>query len=867
MLLFVVPALFGHAAIAQDNLLQNYPLRVLAAHQMIGGHLPLYNPLANSGTPLLGGLNAGAFYPLEVLYLFLPSIAAWVINLIAIYATCALGMYSLCRWHGVRSSAAFLAAAAYTYAGTMMGQMVHLAVVQGFALLPWLVLTELVVLRSLLGVGAETPWRRALHDAVPAVVGFAAIWALTFLSGEPRAIAEVELVSLVVVVVELVLHTGVARATWRGRLLVLGANALGLLWGAAIALAQLLPGWAFISQSERANEGYAFFGSGSLVVRWSALLLNPDLFGGNGSLGTKSYFTNYNLAEVTGYATLLGLCAVVALVVLALSRRTRTGLRPMVVYAVLLIVGLFATWGYYTPIGHLFHWLPLFGKTRLPSRNLVVVDLGVAVILGWWLDRVFTHRFDDAALTGRRRWAVAAPAGVAGALTIAVMIWPVQIERWFGTRVHPEFARLMTASFVPQAVIALATFAALIIGLTRPRARRVLISLFVADLLFFNVMTDVGFATGSSSALPTRATSAAVLGTTGRYAIVDPGQSNFGVMETLGAPNLNVFSNLPSVQGYGSLVSNRYGAITGTHPMLALDACQLGQGTFRQLRLATLVISPTALAQVVPGALPFKWCRPIPIEATARRYFGTMHDVSEIFLSGWRHHSIASAPVTVQLINGTGQAVGALLTLRGRFHETVTLPTPIAAAGFIASAPGGVRLASSSIVATESGRAVRLRLNSPFQVPLASPAWRLVATTPFYSVFRATSVQPAQWLEGDAAGSAITHTSNQPWGDELITVRATRDVALVRSVAWLAGWRATATSVDSTNSRSLRVLRHGLIQGVAVPPGNWIIHFHYHAPYIELGLVVSIAALALFLLVVIVIVRPKVRRWISGNVT
>ena len=57
---------------------------------------------------------------------------------------------------------------------------------------------------------------------------------------------------------------------------------VGAAWGAAISLAQLLPGWAFITQSQRSNEGYSFFGSGSLAVKWTALLFDQELFGGNG---------------------------------------------------------------------------------------------------------------------------------------------------------------------------------------------------------------------------------------------------------------------------------------------------------------------------------------------------------------------------------------------------------------------------------------------------------------------------------------------------------------------------------------------------------------------------------------------------------
>ncbi len=68
-LLFVLPALAGHPAIVADNLIQNFPLRALAGRQLAGGHLPLMNPFADSGTPLLGGLNAGALYPTTLFFL------------------------------------------------------------------------------------------------------------------------------------------------------------------------------------------------------------------------------------------------------------------------------------------------------------------------------------------------------------------------------------------------------------------------------------------------------------------------------------------------------------------------------------------------------------------------------------------------------------------------------------------------------------------------------------------------------------------------------------------------------------------------------------------------------------------------------
>ena len=160
LFIFIVPALFGHPAIQGDNIIQNFPLRVLSGRQIASGHLPLFNPYANSGTPLLGGLNAGALYPLTLLFVFITPIAAWILNLIAVYVTASLGMYALLRWHGLRSLSSLAAALSYAYTGAMIGQIVHVGVVQGFSFIPWAVLILVSLSRRLRRLDGSPNWWR-----------------------------------------------------------------------------------------------------------------------------------------------------------------------------------------------------------------------------------------------------------------------------------------------------------------------------------------------------------------------------------------------------------------------------------------------------------------------------------------------------------------------------------------------------------------------------------------------------------------------------------------------------------------------------------------------------------------------------------
>jgi uncharacterized membrane protein YfhO len=96
------------------------------------------------------------------------------------------------------------------------------------------------------------------------------------------------------------------------------------------------------------------------------------------------------------------------------------------------------------------------------------------------------------------------------------------------------------------------------------------------------------------------------------------------------------------------------------------------------------------------------------------------------------------------------------------------------------------------------------------------------------------------------------------WGDEWVTVDAdSQEVDLVRSSAWLPGWRATAVNEATGQSKALTVKRHDLVQVVTVPPGSWRVHFHYHAPFIGIGLICSVIGVALLGITLVVLRRQR----------
>ena len=833
-LLFAGPALLGHPAISADNLIQNYPLRVLTGQQFRTGHLPLLNPLANSSTPLLGGMNAGSFYPATLLFIFLPPLLAWVLNLIIVYLTAALGLFFLLRWHNLRTLAAAIAAFVFAYSGSMMGQMVHLGVIQGFSLLPWVLLALLSMAKAVRDTNDAT-WRAMARAVAPGVLSVAALWGLACLSGEPRAIAEFELVTLIVAPTIVLVHSSCQPRRWRERVVYLIAVGVGVSWGVAMSLAQLLPGWSFIAQSQRSSISYGFFGAGSLAVRWTLTLFDQTIAGSNGLLGQPVFFTNYNLPEVTGYVGVLALVAVFSF----LGRMTRRGWRgddrDYVIYVVVIVVGLLASWGGFTPLGHLFQHIPLFGSTRLQSRNIVLVDLGATVLLGWLLDRLIAG--DLSSFERRRRWLSVAPAVATVALCVAMLAWGPTIARWMGaTTAYAGLARHEVLMLVGQLGIA----GALCYLLLRMRAHEQVVKwlcvVTVVDVIVFMIFCATGLTSGNLNPMPSRAGALPVLGSKGRFALIDPTGGHSGAFESLGAPNQNVFTGIPSVQGYGSLIDSLYGNVTNTHPLFSIGACQLARGTFKQLRLSVLAISSDQLATPVTSPTPHPtWCYPLHSQRSTARFFGTSLDVATLTLQGENGAIVSTGTVTAQLFNARGRAIGSPLSLDGASTMTFAFAgQSLEAAGVRFVAPLGGHFYSTTV--TTRGSSASFRLNNGYQQALSTMWWTINHTMGTITFFDALHIRNSAWLGADTRPSKILKIEDASWGDSWITVHAVTPTVLKRSDEWIPGWRATAVNATTGTSEALHVVRSGLIMQVTVPTGTWKVYFHYHAPYLALGL-------------------------------
>ncbi|HEY6427601.1 MAG TPA: hypothetical protein VIX84_10230 [Acidimicrobiales bacterium] len=873
LLAFVVPALFGAPALSGDNLIQNFPLRAFSGQLLRHGHLPLWNQFAWSGSPLLGGMNAGSFFPLTFLFVVLPPVSAWVLNMTAVYWVAGLGTYWLLRQYGVRPLAGFLGAAVYAYGGAMVGQMVHLGIIQGMALMPVIVLAILKISWAVFGVGPATrtrsnddglepPVADPKESGVPAspwpwVVALAVLVGLIMLTGEPRSIAETEIVAVVMALWLALRGYGGVAMGWGRRARFAGAIVLAGAWGVAIGAAQLLPGYNFINLSQRANEPYSFFASGSLHTQWTVLLLVPDLFGGSGTLHQPTYFNSYNLPEVTGYVGLLPLVACAALLTRSFGRNRDRAAADWAPWLFLALLGLVLAWGQFTPLGGLFGHIWIFGRTRLQSRSLGIVDLALAVLFAFWADRALGQGRRWLGTAGWRRWISAAPAMAAVVVCIVAIAFQRQLESAFGAF---GSGAGMTPWFVAQLLVALAVVA-LVLGwrhLRADRARWALSAVVVVDLALFGLSSATGFASATPDVVqPSKSAAANVLGTEGRFAMYYPlyPSSQYIQLGAVGQPDLNVFTTLPSVQGYGSIVDNTYGTATDSHTLDTLDPCALARGAFTPLRLHTLLTSPSELAFAAPSrgvpSAPAP-CPGVPPPGTAEErtwYFGRALTVSGASLATpGRSASTALAGSKVGVLRAGGAVVFPSVSTRAAGdNAAVAFRSPVLAVGLVVR--GNPRAVSDTSEVTTVG-GPRYVLAGGLQDALGQPGWAFTGTWAGNARFEQATVRPPVWLQSGPAGATATQIGIDDNGTEVDRVTTSAPALMVRSESNLPGWHATAVPTTGGASRPLPIRAVGLIQGVQLPAGSWTVTFRYHAPGLDLGLAGSAVGIGAVLVVV-----------------
>src|SRR5512135_1705170 len=134
-LILFAPVVLGRVWYWGVPLLQFYPWQRMAAEYYHAGQLPLWNSLVGSGAPLAANLQTGAFYPLNFLYLLLPTESALGYTAVLHVVLAGLFMYAYLKTMKLSPLAALIGALAFEMNGFLIARAGFFSLA---AAVPWL---------------------------------------------------------------------------------------------------------------------------------------------------------------------------------------------------------------------------------------------------------------------------------------------------------------------------------------------------------------------------------------------------------------------------------------------------------------------------------------------------------------------------------------------------------------------------------------------------------------------------------------------------------------------------------------------------------------------------------------------------------
>jgi hypothetical protein len=362
-----------------------YPYHKLIVDYVHQGYLPLWNPYAFSGIPLLGDGQTAMFYPPNWFFFFLPATTALNYAILTEFSIAGAGMFVFARGLALGRAAALLAALAYMFNGFIATRMVHLSIIGGAALLPFV-------------FWSVDRLHKRPGGARVAVAALAV--ALQALAGHPQ----VPVYTLAGLTVYLLVQELAAASPNR---MVRALRAMAWLIasyvvGYSLAAIQLLPWIDFARLSPRAaGVNYDLVTAHSVVGSDWLLLILPYIYGGvqRGFFSPRRPFLPAGIYvwERAAYVGILPLAlAVVAL--LSLRRRNAEAEQQRhgstLPLAAVLLLGVAIASGRGTPIGHLVYAMPVLGSLRAYSRAIVLLAFTVPALAAIGLQQLIDATVD-----------------------------------------------------------------------------------------------------------------------------------------------------------------------------------------------------------------------------------------------------------------------------------------------------------------------------------------------------------------------------------------------------------------------------------------------------------------------------------------
>lgn len=378
-------------------IVQFYPWRNLAVSLLSQNTLPLWNPYAGSGSPLLANHQTAIFYPLFNLYFLLPVEKALTLEVTLHLALAGIFMYFCALGFGLRDKAAILAGLAYMGNGYLVSRLHFPTMVDTLAWLPMAVLLT---------------WELCQKPRSKTMIALGLIVAVQFLAGHAQLWAYTLFLTFLLVLWE----STVEKKGGRPVAYFLASLVLGIL----LAAVQFIPTAEFAINSGRKGGIPEEIALTYSLWPWKIIsFLMPDFFG---NPARDEYWGYANYWEDCAYTGVL----VLVLMVMALLQPSQKRLKLFLL--IIIALGFLLALGKNTPFyPFLYRHLPGLNMFRAPSRFLIFYSFAASLLSGFGAQAVMAKSFPPAIL---KRMG----AGVVGLFVAAIVAK-------FLPEIKPSFAR------------------------------------------------------------------------------------------------------------------------------------------------------------------------------------------------------------------------------------------------------------------------------------------------------------------------------------------------------------------------------------------------------------------------------------------
>jgi hypothetical protein len=396
--------------VGSDMASSYYPWFDVASFWLKRGVLLLWDPYVYAGKFNMGELQPGLYYPLNWLFMLLPSktggasLDGMQALIILDYFLAALFTHLLARSVGISRAGAYLAAASFAIGGFNPQTYGYLNVLSGFVWMP-------LVLLLFLKATHETDRVKKVHSAV----GGGLVLGLSFLAGHHVPVIHTGFLLLLYCCY--VIAADWKEADWRQK-----ASPL-LLLGAAAGTSLAVTAFQWLPSAEWARHAYRWVGAGH-PVKWGQQVPYSVLEETSRAAPQDALSLILPYVGVSSSFYIGGILLFLALVGIIFVRG-----RLPVFFSMAAVVYFFLGWGGYSVLhGWVNTFVPGLWFAREVFYYLVPFQLCLALLAGWGLDHVVQSYSTSASRTlqvfiSRIGWVMALSVVLLGAMAAGLYMY------------------------------------------------------------------------------------------------------------------------------------------------------------------------------------------------------------------------------------------------------------------------------------------------------------------------------------------------------------------------------------------------------------------------------------------------------------